>query len=493
MLAALALAAVGATACAPLPTPGPRLATGDAPGDGPSREEMPDLSTPPDWVAPTSDVRWGPCPGTGDALPPEIDLGCSRQDSTTLVRVATDRTPADAPPLVVVAGPELPAEQVAVRLVGAGPEIVDAHPVVVVDHRGRGGPAGRCLGPSSRRTLDHLADRDTDPGDPETRGALADVAQECTDRLAGAELDASSVSAAHDLESLRLTWGVPGLAVLGIGSGARTALRYAGQQPGRVSLLVLDSPAPTSGDQEAEARAALDGSDAALRLWAASCTRPECGAGDAAAKVDAVSRALDTARDPGAPVPAALLADVVRSALADLSGASAGAATRGDEILGDLVGAAEDEIPRSVRQRASELSADSLPYVAGCSDLSRRVPVNRVTELADEWSEHPPFGEILAAQLSVCSTWPVPQPVPVELPGAAPVLLVGGIADPVAGAAPVEPTAGLLTAAGAPVVRTVTWGAPGSRVVFHSACARAAVAGFLADPAEGERSSACPA
>src|SRR5699024_12355491 len=65
-------------------------------------------------------------------------------------------------------------------------------------------------------------------------------------------------------------------------------------------------------------------------------------------------------------------------------------------------------------------------------------------------------------------------------------------ADAVAGAAPPEPAAAILTAAGAPEVRTVTWGAPGSRVVLHSACARSAVVEFMDDPAAGDGSAACP-
>lgn len=205
-----------------------------------------------------------------------------------------------------------------------------------------------------------------------------------------------------------------------------------------------------------------------------------------------MTRALADARDPGATVPAALLSDVVRSALRDLSGASADAASQGDVILGDLVSAAPDQIPDSVRDRASDLASTSLPYVAGCSDLSRRVPVNRVEELRAEWEQTPPFGEILAAQLSACSTWPVPGGSPVTLPADSPVLLVGGIADPLAGAAAIEPTAGELTAAGAADVRTVTWGAPGSMIVLHSGCSRDAVVAFLDDPDAAEEATACP-
>lgn len=488
--AALTLAVVG---CAPPPASGPGLATGDGPGPRPADPGPTDPDTPPEWLPPRSDLDWAPC---ADRLAPEGPAGaqvdCALVGPTPAVRLTTADTPADAPPLVMVAGPENPPDEMASRLLAADSELTSAHPIVLVDHRGRAGPAGSCLTFEARRTLDGLADEGIDPTDPEVRADLADASQACTDQLLGEELEFASAAAAEDLEVLRQAWDVPGLALLGVGTGARTALEYAGSRPEGVSMLVLDSPAPAEGDQETAARSALAGSDAALRLWAASCAHEACGPGGPDEKVSAVSAALDEARSPDAPVPAALLADVVRSALADISGASADSPADGDTLLGELVSAEPGEISEAVRDRARQLSSTSLPYVAGCSDLSQRVPVSRVGELSSEWEEETPFGEILAAQLSVCSTWPVPPPSPVELPGAAPVLLLSGVADPVAGAAPLEPTAGALTGAGAPEVATVTWGAPGSRVILHSACARSAVVDFLAEPDAVEQSTACP-
>lgn len=492
VVAGLAVLVLALTGCAPLPTSGPTLATGDGPREEPGDTEDPARSERPEWVEPKKDLDWRSCAsGASGDLPRGTTLACATLDRTPVLRLTSTDTPAGAAPLVVVAGPDTSPDTLARRLAAAGPELTDARPVVIVDHKGRNGSAGSCLTFPARRTLDGLADRGTDPGSPDLRGELADTAQSCTDQLQGEQLNFGASGSAEDLERLRQAWEVPGLAVMGVGTGARTALSYASTHPGRLSLLILDSPAPSDGDQETAARAALDGSDAALRLWAASCTRPECGPGEADQKVEAISRALDRARNPGGRLPAALLSDVVRSALADLSGASAADASPGDVILGDLVGADAKAIPGSVRERAEQLSTSSLPYVAGCSDLSRRVPVNRVEELGAEWKSTPPFGEILAAQLSACSTWPVPGPSAIELPGTAPVLLVGGIADPVAGAAAMEPTAGRLTAAGASDVRRVTWGAPGSWVVVHSACARQAVVDFLDDPSTAE-DSACP-
>ena len=488
-LAGLALAVIG---CAPLPATGPGLATDAGPGRPADVGPGDEITAPPAWLTPERDLDWAPCADdlTG-AVAESSTASCSRVGETPVLRLTTTSTPDDAAPLVVVAGPETPPDALAVRFAADGPELADTRPVVIVDHVGRNDAAGTCLTFPARRTLDRLAERGVDPGSPELRGELADTSQSCTDQLQGRELQFGASGAAEVLEQLRQQWNVPGLAVMGIGTGARTALTYASTHPGRLSLLVLDSPAPHDGDQETTARTALDGSDTALRLWAASCTRPECGPGEADQKIDAIEQALDRAMDPDAAIPAALLSDVVRSALSDLSGASAADASPGDIILGELVTAGADEIPPAVRARAEELASTSLPYVAGCSDLSRRVPVNRIEELDAEWAQTPPFGQILASQLSACSTWPVPAPSPIELPGALPVLLIGGIADPVAGAAMIESTAGTLTAAGAVDVRTVTWGAPGARVVLQSACARAALVDFLDDPDAAEQSAAC--
>lgn len=490
-VAALLLAA---TACAPLPAPGPRLATGDGPTRGGGSPSAPGQeSLPPEWLAPETDLGWAPCgESRAGEIPEEVTLDCGMAGQSPAVRLTSESTPVEAPPLVVVAGPETPAPELAAALATTATDLVDSRPLVLVDHRGRTDAAGACLSFPARRVLDGLADRGVDPTSPELRGQLADTAQSCTDQLQGRELDFGAVGAAEDLEQLRLQWGVPGLAVLGLGAGARTALAYSTAHPDALSLLALDSPAPDDGDQESQARTALAGSDAALRLWASGCTRAECGPGDAEQKVSAISAALDRAADPEAPVPTALLSDVIRSALSELAGASAPGPASGDRLLGDLVAAGPDSLPTSVLDRAGELSASSLPYVAGCSDLSRRVPVARIGELQTEWTPTAPFGTILAAQLSACSTWPVPAASPVALPPDVPVLLSAGIADPVAGAATLEPTAGRLTAAGASDVRTVTWGAPGSAVLLHSPCGRAALLDFLDDPSDAESSTACP-
>ena len=502
LLAGVVAAAVAApSACVPVPQSGPRLATGGgAAGDDRDGDASP--AGPPEWRVPAQDLDWGPCrtpPRTAAGVTAECASLTSPVDDDSgaavrvpVLRLTTAATPRDAAPLVAVGGPEATRPELGEALASdAG--LAAAHPIVVVAHRGAGTDADSCLSGASRRTLDGLAQRDVDPGSSDVRGELSDVAVTCTDAIEGAELKYGAAGAARDLETLRTAWRVPGLAVLGVGGGARTALAYATAHPEALSSLVLDSPDPWDGDQERATRTAVEGSEAALRQWAGACRRSECGAAGTSDRVATVTRALDAARDPRAAVPAARLSDAVRVALGDLSGASESSATAGDRVLGALSTGDPRSPSGALGEGRSGPSGDALAYVAGCTDLSRRVAVDRVAGLAAELTpQSEAFGPVLAAKTSACSTWPVPDPSPVSIPPDVPVLLLASAADPIAGAGATEPLAGALTTAGAGTVRTVTWQSPGSRVLVHSGCGRDTALRFLADPRSAKDSTACP-
>ena len=55
----------------------------------------------------------------------------------------------------------------------------------------------------------------------------------CTDTIAPGDSAYDNSHAAEDIERLRSTWDVPGMALLGIGNGAQVALAYAGRTPTR--------------------------------------------------------------------------------------------------------------------------------------------------------------------------------------------------------------------------------------------------------------------
>lgn len=498
-LAALGAALALVTGCAPPPQSGPGLAVGggsadERTGDGGDRDAE---AGPPPWLAPTTDTDWRPCAGgrggqgvsCASITAPRSDGG-SGEVAVKLARASAPDTPPDAPPLVVVAGPGRAVDELAARLVASGDGLLPAHPVVVVGHRGEGVTPDTCLTSRDRAPFDALGTAGTDPASGDVRAGLTTATLPCLDALSGAELDYGAAGAARDLETVRTRWGVPGLALFGLGDGAGTAMRYAAAHPEAVVSLTLDSTPPLGGSQEDAGRAAAEGTDAALRQWAEACNRPECGAADPTARVDGVRRALEAARRPGAPVPPQRLLAVLRSALADVSGASEPSAAGGDAVLAELAGGTPG---RESLRSARELGRHALGWIAGCTDLPARVPTSRIAELDAEWSSTAPVsGALTAAGLAACSTWPVPEASPLSPRPDVPVLVLGTAVDPSAGPDPARATADALHRAGVRTTPTVTWHAPGRDAVLHSRCARDAVAGFLADPRSAAESAACP-
>ena len=492
------------SACAPPPATGPELAT-EVPGPEADTATEPDDGAAPPWEFPAQPGNWGACPTTGFPQFPEVDveLECSVLESPVapqisavvdvpLVSVSTPETPQDAPPLMVVAGPEQPIEDELARLATTATELVDAHPLVGVSHRGQGEIPDTCLSRESLSALASVADYDVDPVGPETQGTMADVATDCLDALVGTELEFGADGAARDLATIRDHWQVPGLAVLAVGEGSRTALRYASENPGGTSLLVLDSPVPPGGSEENLRRAAVDGSEAALRAWAGTCTRPECGTGTAQEKVDTLTEHIEAAARGEAAVPAAVLADTIRDALGDLAGASDPEAAAGDQLLGELVDAPAGDIPPTIADAALSDRGSSLPFVAGCTDLTERVPTSRIPELVANFEQvSPTFGRVLANQILECSAWSTTSAEPLELDAELPLLLLTSSADPSSGSAPSEQLAGALTASGIDEVTTVTWRAPGAGLVGSSDCVQGHLADFLEDPS-GAEPGVCP-
>lgn len=509
---ALALAGIAVllSSCAPLPETGPHLATDSRPGDaapaGGGPAPGPESEEPVEWATPEADAQWEFCPpdlGVDRELPGGVTAECSALPSSIgealplplripLVRVTTNDTPSDAPPLVVVAGPDAPIGPLMSDLARRAPALADAHPLVGVAHRGAGDTTSECLSRTGRHTFSELADTDVDPFAGEQRAEISAATNDCLDALLGAELEFGAEGAARDLEVLRDRWAVPGLGILSIGSGSRTATAYAATNPDGVSLLALDSPAPLGGDEEDAARAALEGSEAALRGWAAACTRPDCGPGDAQERVDALEAAISDAAGGDGPIRAAALSDVIRAALADVAGASEESVSSGDRILAGIVEGGAERPGRGAEALARGLSATSLPFVAGCTDLTNRVPLSSVADLETEFAEASPvFGRVLARQMHVCSAWPTTEPQALELPGRLPGLVLASTADPVGGALPAETAAATLTAAGMTTVGKVQWRGPGSRALLHSECAREALTAFLAEPGAEHRAE-CP-
>jgi pimeloyl-ACP methyl ester carboxylesterase len=123
----------------------------------------------------------------------------------------------------------------------------------------------------------------------------------CTDTIAPGDSAYDNAHAAEDVERLRSTWDVPGLALLGIGNGAQVALAYAGSHPDKVSRLILDSPIPLGVNAETAAEQQVKGQQAALDAFAAQCSAVNCALGsDPKGAVNSLLAAARAGRGPGA-------------------------------------------------------------------------------------------------------------------------------------------------------------------------------------------------
>ena len=196
--------------CAPGLAANPRFATNaDAHPQGAGASAKP-VQGPAPISAPKKDLTWHDCTGQvfGSAsIPPvpNVTLECANFDSSLdslngasgtvsigVVRARTSATPADAGPIVLTTGTDLPtSQQLPVWLTRSGTELLKSHPIVAVDRRGMGMSSPiSCRETSDRQTMLDQAQFETgdDPvanlaapgtqvqtGEQQSRGVEADL------------------------------------------------------------------------------------------------------------------------------------------------------------------------------------------------------------------------------------------------------------------------------------------------------------------------------
>src|SRR6201991_2057464 len=323
--------------CAPGLAANPRYAT----DSGAHPQGQPQTTSakpgPPAIAAPKNDLSWRDCTSrvfsaAGVQALPGVSLDCASYDadldslngatgslSICVVRARSDGTPADAGPLVMTTGSDLPSSmQLPVWLSRNGTDVLKTHPIVSVDRRGMG-MSGEldCRDVFDRQEMIDQAQFESGDDPVANLGAIVQTATtSCTDTIAPGDSAYDNSHAAEDIERLRSTWDVPTLALLGIGNGAQVALAYAGAHPTKVSRLVLDSPLPLGIAAEAAAEQKVKGQPAALAAFAAQCVATNCPlVPDPKGAIDALLAAARTGNGPGGES-VATVADAISTALA---------------------------------------------------------------------------------------------------------------------------------------------------------------------------------
>lgn len=499
--------------CAPGLAANPRFATDTGAGPQGQPPTTPKPEGPPPIEAPKNELAWRDCTSRvfADAAVspiPGVTLQCATYDadldpingatgtiSIGVVQAKSAQTPADAGPLVLTTGSDMPTSaQLPVWLLRSGSDVLNTRPIVAVDRRGMGmSGALDCRDLFDRQAM--LDQAQFQAGDDPVAN-LASIAQtattSCTDTIAPGDSAYDNSHAAEDLERLRSTWDVPTLALLGIGNGAQVALAYAGSHPNKVSRLVLDSGLPLGISADAAAEQRVKGEQAALDAWATQCVAINCPlAPDPKGAVNAVLNQVRGFSTMGSRS-VATVAEAIATALAyprgdrvaatnNLASAIAGARSGDWNAMNTLINDAE-----AIRGTDGQ-------FVNSCSDALNRPTPDRVRELVVAWPKlYPQFGAVGALEMVQCLSWPSgttpPEPKNLKIP----VLLLGTQNDPIVGNEGVAAVAATVLNAGAANKR-VMWQGIGHGASIYSPCALPPVTSYLDGGKLPATDTFCPA
>ncbi len=509
MVAAISMLA----ACAPGLAANPKFATnsGQRPHAGPISTPPP--NGPPPIQAPKNDMSWRDCTSrlfseVAIAAPVGVTLDCATFDaeldpinnatgtvSVGVVRARSAQTPPDAGPLVITTGWDVPSSiQLPVWLTRAGTDVLQSRPVVAVDRRGIGlSGALDCRDSFDRQEMHDQAQFES--GDDRVANLseiVVTATTNCTDTISPGDSAYDNSHAAEDIERLRTTWDVPGLALLGIGNGAQVALAYSGRHPDKVARLVLDSPIPPAINAEAAEEEQVKGEQAALDAFAAQCAATNCPLGpDPKGAVDAIIASARAGHGPGG-ASAAAVTSAISTALGFPHGDRASVTNSLATALSSARSGDGNQLNSLINQAQSMRETDG-QFVNGCSDSLNRPTPDRVRELVVEWGkEYPQFGAIGALDLVKCLNWPSgtapadPKNLKVN------VLLLGGQNDAIVGSEGVAAVSATVLNAGVASKR-VMWQGIGHGVSIYSSCAAPPMIGYLDSGSLPGTDTYCPA
>ncbi|MET9203327.1 alpha/beta hydrolase [Gordonia sp. NPDC003585] len=501
------------SACAVGPDRGPGLIAGEHGDEPASTSSAP--PPPPTLTAPRQDLSWRECAQTTAnrlevAVPAGVVIECAtfsspvdpaKPDDETITiaatRLRTAQTPANAAPLVLTAGSDMPSTRALLLTArGQGRELLRTHPIVAIDRRGL--PQSNPLDCMTRAERAAITDNGLSGGTSqanritELATSASSASDGCTETLTPYQLDFSIGFAASDLETLRTRWGVEHLGLIGVGEGSDVTLAYASIHGKRVGRLILDTPTPFGATARDRAQSRSTGVQAGLQAFAQRCANlPNCAFGaDGVATMKRVIdkgaqgrlRGLSDTQVLSAITTAVALAPDEPGALPAIASAIT-AADRGDVTA-----------LTALADQAADLRLNDGALVSRCNDVIGPVGQNEIPGLIDTWSRQSPLtGSDSALSLMRCNGWAAGEPTAAPQSFVTPPLVLNGSNDTINGGNGASALRATFLNAGVDPV-TVTWPGIGYSVLAHSACAAQTVAEYVDRaplPAPIERG--CPA
>ncbi|NNG37638.1 alpha/beta hydrolase [Nakamurella aerolata] len=419
-----------------------------------------------------------------------------------VARARTAETPLDAAPLVaVIDPPDVGTAGLEAFAASLPAGMLDRQPVVTIDLRGADGELS-CLDDS---TMLALLSPPAAVADAAAATDLIDLGKQatfdCESRIGSDISRVGSTIAADDLDTLRSALGQDRLQLLGRGLGATIGAEYAHRYPGRVQRLVLDGPADPTATLLAGAQTEAKALEAALDDFTADCAArgADCplGADPRSTVTELIQQLGETGRGSSGLL---INGGTVLLLLAKLLGDQRG----WDQLataLGNAAGTGATD-GRTARlqglqqllsstfrvSRRSGYLEQQLAY--RCNDAAQRPSAEQIASAADAAGKaSPTFGAFLVGQAALCSGWP---PATAALtrasaPGAAPILVLGAVNDPVSPYAEVQALTRQLASA-----RLLSWQSGQHGSFPGGSCVNTAVERYLTDGAMPTQGAICP-
>jgi pimeloyl-ACP methyl ester carboxylesterase len=461
-LAAVVISVLSVVAgCSIGPSTRPTLATSGASGSAaPVASTAMTMPTGPGGSGRSSDpISWSACsqqiPTRDPVSGSDFTVQCAQVEvpktygsdssgtfSVSVARATTGRTPAGAPPLVVMMGDagQNGTHRIA-SVAGTLPaSVVDHFAVIVMDIRGTGDsvPIDCVSGTNSIDLLSLGADPTTSIASTLLTGLSRSLTFDCGDMVGPDLSDYSTVLAADDVDTVRAALGVERIAFLGRGFGATLGAVYADRYPGRVASAVLDGPSDPSVTSEKQAVAAATADEKALTSFGAACATFSGGCPLGSDPVAAVKSLVASTGDIGRTSSDGheITGGSILLALTEQLGSPADW-----PVLATALAAARsgNYDPITTLLLAPLGSQDAAQQQAGvlvyrCNDSAQRLGGTELSAAAAAARAAAPlFGPFLIGLIGVCSSWPAPETAlgPVTATGAAPILVLGAVDDPV--------------------------------------------------------------
>ncbi|AOS64891.1 alpha/beta fold hydrolase [Actinoalloteichus hymeniacidonis] len=375
------------------------------------------------------------------------------------------------------------------------PELLSTFSIIGMDRRGTGSSFDTsCVPPDDRTTALSYSPRAATPEElAGLQNATETAAKECTLILDELTRAFDGIRSAGDLEQLRAELDLDRLHAIGRGEGSQVLANYAQRFPETVGRLILDGAPDPNLDAIGLAEERARSAEAVLDAFLTECAnRPDCplGTDPSAALRELLDRLAEQPLiTDGPPLTEGLAINAILLGLGDRAswpGLADRIAQAGDgsgdgllELVAPLLGSVNGDQARFEAM-----------LINGCNDTRDRIPPTRVAELVTEWSgRHAHFGGIMAQQLMLCSSWPIPaeEPEIADTDALPPIPVIATALDPV--------TPGLGTANAAEALSSsvlVDWQGAGHGALGASTCATEIAEDYLVDGALPDETVVCP-